>query len=208
MMRSMAASMASSGLTSVTLCGFEFGDRLVGEPDLVGLAAVIHADDDFHEPIIGDEIIGDRACAAKIVRGDRVSVANHAHTRDPNPALDQHGPNSSGAGGISAEAGTCSKSERAFSLQQKCNQNEKAHRPGRPMRQGNFKCEVRRSSRNRRLGLSHGRRFQSRYRIWSVQNRSSRCSDLFSVANSSFEMPPTCSTVLTCFCTRGPPWGG
>ena len=40
---------------------------------------------------------------------------------------------------------------------------------------------------------------QSRYRIWSVQKRSRRCSDLFSVANSSFEMPPTCSTVLTCF---------
>jgi len=44
-----------------------------------------------------------------------------------------------------------------------------------------------------------GRKSQSRYRIWSVQNRSSRCSDLFRVANSSFEMPPTCSTVLTCF---------
>src|SRR6185295_16364332 len=43
------------------------------------------------------------------------------------------------------------------------------------------------------------RNSQSRYRIWSVQNRSRRCSDLFSVANSSFEMPPTCSTVLTCF---------
>jgi hypothetical protein len=43
------------------------------------------------------------------------------------------------------------------------------------------------------------RNFQSRYRIWSVQKRSRRCSDLFRVANSSFEMPPTCSTVLTCF---------
>ncbi len=40
---------------------------------------------------------------------------------------------------------------------------------------------------------------QRRYRIWSVQKRSRRCSDLFSVANSAFEMPPTCSTVLTCF---------
>jgi hypothetical protein len=40
---------------------------------------------------------------------------------------------------------------------------------------------------------------QSRYRIWSVQNRSSRCSDLFRVANSSPVMPPTCSTVRTCF---------
>jgi hypothetical protein len=40
---------------------------------------------------------------------------------------------------------------------------------------------------------------QSRYRIWSVQNRSRRCSDLLRVANSSLEMPPTCSTVLTCF---------
>ena len=43
------------------------------------------------------------------------------------------------------------------------------------------------------------RKSQSRYRIWSVQKRSRRCSDLFSVANSSLEMPPTCSTVLTCF---------
>ncbi len=40
---------------------------------------------------------------------------------------------------------------------------------------------------------------QSRYRIWSVQSRSRRCSDLLRLANSSFEMPPTCSTVLTCF---------
>jgi hypothetical protein len=47
--------------------------------------------------------------------------------------------------------------------------------------------------------VSEGERSQSRYRIWSVQNRSRRCSDLFSVENSSFEMPPTCSTVLTCF---------
>src|SRR5258708_37980079 len=53
----------------------------------------------------------------------------------------------------------------------------------------------------RRLGLfvAVERKSQSRYRIWSVQNRSSRCSDLFRVANSSFEMPPTCSTVLTSF---------
>src|SRR5215813_9304107 len=39
----------------------------------------------------------------------------------------------------------------------------------------------------------------SRYRIWSVQNRSSRCSDLLRVENSSALMPPTCSTVRTCF---------
>ena len=50
-----------------------------------------------------------------------------------------------------------------------------------------------------RLGRKSERNSQSRYRIWSVQNRSRRCSDLFSVANSSFEIPPTCSTVLTCF---------
>jgi hypothetical protein len=41
--------------------------------------------------------------------------------------------------------------------------------------------------------------FQRRYRIWSVQNRSIRYNDLFRAANSSCEMPPTCSTVLTCF---------
>ncbi len=39
----------------------------------------------------------------------------------------------------------------------------------------------------------------SRYKIWSVQKRSRRCSALFSTANSSAAMPPTCSTVRTCF---------
>ena len=40
---------------------------------------------------------------------------------------------------------------------------------------------------------------QSRYLIWSVQNRSSRVSETFRVPNSSAEMPPICSTVMTCF---------
>ena len=35
--------------------------------------------------------------------------------------------------------------------------------------------------------------------FWSVQKRSSRCSDLLSTENSSALMPPTCSTVRTCF---------
>ena len=38
-----------------------------------------------------------------------------------------------------------------------------------------------------------------RYRIWSVQKRSRRCSALLSTPNSSALMPPTCSTVRTCF---------
>src|SRR6516164_4947440 len=39
---------------------------------------------------------------------------------------------------------------------------------------------------------------QRRYRIWSVQKRSRRCSALLSTPNSSALMPPTCSTVRTC----------
>src|SRR5262249_53412416 len=38
----------------------------------------------------------------------------------------------------------------------------------------------------------------NRKRIWSVQNRSRRCSDLLSAANSSQPIPPTWATEATC----------
>ena len=43
------------------------------------------------------------------------------------------------------------------------------------------------------------RSFRAGREFWSVQNRSSRCSALLSTPNSSALMPPTCSTVRTCF---------
>src|SRR6266566_528654 len=94
MMRSMATSMASSGFKSDKFGGLELGDRLVGEPDLVGFAAVKHLNDDIEQPIVSHEIVRDGAGAAKIIRGDGISIANHAHIQDPYTALDQHGPKS------------------------------------------------------------------------------------------------------------------
>ena len=49
-----------------------------------------------------------------------------------------------------------------------------------------------------RLDPQRARTFYSRYKIWSVQKRSRRCSDLFNVTNSPPQIPPTCSTVFMC----------
>src|SRR5271154_883230 len=92
MMRSMAASMASPCSSSDTFECFEFGDRLVGEPDLVAFTAVKHLHDDFQQPLVGDEAVGHRAGAAQIIRGDGVGIAHHPHIHHPHTALDQHGP--------------------------------------------------------------------------------------------------------------------
>src|SRR5262245_14307513 len=92
MTRLMAASMESSGLTSDKLGGFELGDCPVGEFDLVGFAAVKHVHDHFEQRVVGDEIVRDGPRAAKVIRGDGVSVANHPHIQAPYTALDQHGP--------------------------------------------------------------------------------------------------------------------
>src|SRR3984893_15591106 len=85
------------------------------------------------------------------------------------------------------------RSEKARFSQQK--QNAPVRKPG-PMRLGKYSNTVA-AGLFSNAGLAENS--QSRYRIWLAQNASSRGSDLFSVANSSFEMPPTCSTVLTCF---------
>src|SRR5580693_4443619 len=90
MMRSMTASMESSGLISGKF-GFEFGDRLVGEPEPVVFAGAEHLHDDVEQPVTRHEIVGDGAGAAKIVRSDSVGVANHLRIRNPHSALDQHG---------------------------------------------------------------------------------------------------------------------
>src|SRR5882757_10049982 len=97
MMRSMAASMASSGFASDKLDGFERGDRPVGEPDLVGFTAVKHLHDDFEQPVVGDEIVRNGAGAPKVIRGDGIGIADYAHIQNPYTALHQHGPQSSGS---------------------------------------------------------------------------------------------------------------
>jgi hypothetical protein len=48
----------------------EFGDRLVGEPDLVAFAALKHPDNDLKQPFVGDEAVADDG-PAKIVRAFR-----------------------------------------------------------------------------------------------------------------------------------------
>src|SRR5581483_10202332 len=79
--------------------GFELGDRLVGELQLVDFAAVKHPHDDLKQPLVGGDVVGDRAGAAQIVSGDGIGVAHHLHIQDTNTALDQHGPKSSASGG-------------------------------------------------------------------------------------------------------------
>src|SRR6202030_2589405 len=91
MMRSMTASMASSGLISDKFAGFELCDRIVGELELVEFAGVEQLHDDVEQPVARHEIVGDGAGAAKIVRGDGVGVAHHLRIHAPHSALDQHG---------------------------------------------------------------------------------------------------------------------
>src|ERR1700722_13601120 len=96
MMRSMAASMASPGMSSDKLFSdkcfcFEFGDREISESDLVDLAAVKHLHDDCEQVVVGDEIVGDGAGAAQIVRGDGVGIAHHPRVHHSHTAFDQHG---------------------------------------------------------------------------------------------------------------------
>src|SRR5262252_9031057 len=91
MMRSMAASMESSGSISGKMRSFESGDRLVGKPDLVDFAAVKQLHDDLEQPLVSDQIVGKRARAAQIIGSDGVGVAHHPHIHHPHTALDQHG---------------------------------------------------------------------------------------------------------------------
>src|ERR1700719_2817570 len=91
MMRSMTASMESSGLISGNSSSFELGDRLVGEPDLVVFAGVDQLQNDVEQPVTSYEIVWDGAGAAQIIRGDCVGVAYYLRIYDPHSALDQHG---------------------------------------------------------------------------------------------------------------------
>src|SRR5712671_6847577 len=109
-MRSMAESMESS-LAVMTMQWFwsseargalarlELRDRLVGEANLVVFAVVKHLHDDFQQPVIGDERIGNGAGLAQIVRRDRIGVANRLDIHDPQAALDQHSVKSSDTDG-------------------------------------------------------------------------------------------------------------
>src|SRR5882757_1458811 len=92
MMRSMAACMKVSGWTSDDEgFGFELGDRLVGEADLVEFAALKHRDDDLEQPLVGGKAVRDGAGLAQIVRGDGIGVAHHLDIHHLHSALDQHG---------------------------------------------------------------------------------------------------------------------
>src|SRR5882757_11444027 len=197
MMRSIAACMDGSraGSGDDERLGFELGDCLVGEPDLVEFAALKHLHNDAEQPLVGDERVGDRAALAQIVGRDGVGFAHHLGIHDPQSALDQHSSDSPLIPGDKAEpANKFQFGSSAFVHSQKRNRTGPKNGPMRLLGSvGSFRW----------LPVFFEPpawpKSQNRYRIWSVQNRSSRCSDLFSVANSSFEMPPTCSTVLTCF---------
>src|ERR1700761_4957678 len=102
MTRSIAASMGSSGMSSGgdsadkrfssdKLFSFEFGNREIGEPDLVGFAAMIELNNDGQQAIVGREIIGDGAAPAQKVCGDGVGIAHYPGIHYPHAALDQHG---------------------------------------------------------------------------------------------------------------------
>src|SRR3954471_23472099 len=106
MMRSMAESMDSSlGVMSMqrfwsseagcALRGFELPDRLVGEPDLVVFAAMKHLHDDFQQPVVGHEGVGNGAGLAQVIRRDRIGIADRLDIHHPQAALDQHEPKSS-----------------------------------------------------------------------------------------------------------------
>src|SRR5664279_2943159 len=200
MMRSIAASMESSWLSLNEFGGFEPGDRLVGEPDFVDLAALKQLHDDFEQCVVSGESIGNGAGAAQIVRGNSIGVADRLDIHHPQPALDQHGSHPPlGTDKARAPVKFHFWKTGCFGLKIRV----KTKRTGRETRtdalgEVSLGCWLPVFFR-RRLGRFGRRNSQRRYRIWSVQNRSSRCSDLFRVANSSFEMPPTCSTVLTCF---------
>jgi hypothetical protein len=69
---------------------FEFGDRLVGEPDPVEFAVLDHLHDDLEQPLVGGEAIGNGAARAQLVRRDDVGIAHHLEVHHLNSAFDQH----------------------------------------------------------------------------------------------------------------------
>src|ERR1700755_2065408 len=199
MMRSIADSMGSSSLCDKA-GGFEFRDRLVGKPDFVVFAALKDLDDEFEQPIIGGNSVGNSAGAAQIIGGDGIGVADHLDIHHLQTAFDQHDQpplwrdkalqreQVPPGNRISCRAKTknIGRGKTAPDARWEASFDRRACRsfetPAWP-----FSC------------CGWLSKSQRRYRIWSVQKRSRRCSDLFRVANSSVEMPPTCFTVVTCF---------
>src|ERR1700727_42064 len=112
MIRSIAASIASSRFDAILKFGFEYSscelaarqkltsnplhqrlvmrDRLVGEPDLVQLATLEQLDDDREQSLIGGKTVGNGAGSAKVVGSDRVGVADHSDVHHPYSTLDEH----------------------------------------------------------------------------------------------------------------------
>src|ERR1700736_3170405 len=132
MMRSIAASMSGSGWSG-KYSGLKFGDRLVGKFQLVDFAAVKHPYDDLKQPLVGGDVVGNRAGAAQIVGGDGISVAHHLHIQDAHSTFDQHGPMSS----TSQETSFGQRNGSNLGNAGVINMKNRAHRPeNRPMRNG------------------------------------------------------------------------
>src|SRR6476661_9052055 len=91
MMRSTAASMGTFQFCSNQFEGFKLCNRLVGEPDPVVFAAMIHFDNDLEQRIVGGDAVADGAGSAKVVRGNGIGIANRLDIEYPQSALDQHG---------------------------------------------------------------------------------------------------------------------
>jgi hypothetical protein len=69
---------------------FEFGNRLVGEPEPVEFAVLEHLHDDFEQPLVGDQAVGNGAGLAELIRRDGIGIAHHLEVHDLNSALDLH----------------------------------------------------------------------------------------------------------------------
>src|SRR5689334_6961174 len=95
MMRSMAASMDGSiagsdaGSGNECFC-LESGDRLIGKPDLVELAALEQLHDDAKQALIGGDGVGDLASPAQITGCDSVGFTHVLDIYHLQSAFDQH----------------------------------------------------------------------------------------------------------------------
>jgi hypothetical protein len=69
---------------------FEFGDRLVGEPEPVEFAALDQVHDNCEQPLVGDDTIANGAGLAQVVRRVGLGIAHHLEVHDLNSAFDQH----------------------------------------------------------------------------------------------------------------------
>src|SRR5215510_13611317 len=97
MMRSMAASMLDGSIAGSGIAesgnerfGLESRDRLVGQSDLVVLAALEQLHDDAEQAFIGGDGIGDRAGPAQIIGCDGVGFAYRLDIHHLQSTFDQH----------------------------------------------------------------------------------------------------------------------